>query len=555
MPGPTFLELARSIDNELKGNFRYPVKNVVAAGVTLLNGNFDAQVECNAAAGAQNIQLPDATKNKGMPFFIKKTDATANQVVVSCAVGGQLIDGLASKTLGTQNDFLILFSNGVGYSIYSQLVTPLGPGASVYTVKKIYKTDGVHTLVPVDGTLINFNVAADGECFFSANGIFAGFSGLIATDLAIYVDGVLLVHSDFFIVNGSGGDNTGPVTQEPNGSKFLAAGAHTVELRAAQTNVALQASASDPLTLTVIYPGTVSTETTLAPEAARVRTSAPVAINPAAVLSFDVVDANEGNLFNLGSPTKLIAQLGGWYILEAQLLTDVGIDGSFRSLKLRKNGATIIAFDQRDDFVHNNTQRALRAQSGPILLNPGDFVEVVAETDATDTGKNTIAADDYSVVFAGARLIPGSSQLDKSARVTQSAATIAVPDSTPTTITFDTVLYDTDTFFSLAFPTRLTIPVDGKYDISFGSALWDPSATGSRTIIIQKNGGPTASVNIVAPVGGGGLTAQETHVRGIQCVAGDFFEVVVLQDSGGPLNLNTDGGLGNVPAFYAKKVN
>jgi len=337
MPGPTFLELARSIDNELKGNFRYPVKNVVAAGVTLLSGAFDAQVECDASAGAQSIQLPNATLNKGMPFFIKKTDASVNAVVLSCAVGGQLIDGAASLALGTQNDFVIVFSNGVGYSIYSRLITPLAPGASVYTVKKIYKVDGVSTLNPVDGTLINFSVAADGECFFAANGIFNGFTAFFGVDLAIYVDGVLLCHADETSVNGSGGDSTGPVAMSPNGSIFLTTGAHTVELVASQVNLGLAASAVDPLTLTVIYPGSVATSTTLSPEAARVRTSVSADINPAATFSFDVVVASEGNLFAIGTPTRMTSQLGGWYIFEAQLLTDAGIDGSFRSLKLRKN--------------------------------------------------------------------------------------------------------------------------------------------------------------------------------------------------------------------------
>jgi hypothetical protein len=555
MPGPTFLELARSIDNELKGNFRYPSKVVVAAGVTLLNGAFDAVIQSDATLGAQNLQLPDATKNKGMPFFIKKVDASANGVVVSCAVGGQLIDGAASFTLGTLNDFIIVISNGVGYSIYSKLITPLGPGASVYTVKKIYKTDGVHTLNPVDGTLISFTVAADGECFFSAAGVFEGSSGLIDTDLAIYVDGVLLCHSTYFAINGSGGDRTGPVTQEPNGSIFLTAGLHTVQLVAGQVNIALAASVGDPLTLTAVFPGSVVTGTTLSPEAARVRTSAPVTINPVQTISFGTVDASQGNLFNIATPTKMIAQLGGWYIFEAQLLTDVGIDGSFRSLKLLKNGVTIVAFDQRDDFVHNATQRGLRAQSGPILLVAGDFIEVIAETDATDSGNVAIAAADYSIVFSGARLIPGSTNADVSARVSISAASVTIPNNTLTKLGFDLVDYDTSGFFALISNTKLIIPVDGKYDISISSILWSPNAVGGRLVQILKNGVATTSINEQAAVTGGGLTDQETHTRGIKCVAGDYFEVSVQQNSGGNLDILTDSGLGNLPAFTAKKVN
>lgn len=121
-------------------------------------------------------------------------------------------------------------------------------------IASVYKTDGVSTLNPVDGTTINFTVDVTGPCFFSATGYFAGLSGLISASLSIYVDGALMVASDFLAINGSGGDKTGPVTQEPNGTVTLTAGAHSCYLVASQVNIALQASATQPLTLTVLYP-------------------------------------------------------------------------------------------------------------------------------------------------------------------------------------------------------------------------------------------------------------------------------------------------------------
>lgn len=539
MPGPTLFEIARSLDNELKGNFRWPGKTVTAAGVTLINGNFDAVIDFDATLGVQNGQLPDATKNKGMPFFLKKVDASANAVVISCAVGGQLIDGVASFTLGTLNDFLIVISDGTGYKIFSKLITPVGPGATVYTIKKVYKTDGVHTLNPVDGTPLPFTVAADGECFFAATGIFAGFTGLFSVDLGIYVDGVLLVHSDAFSVNGAGGDSTGPVTQEPNGSIFLTAGPHSVELRAGQVNLALQASPSDPLTLTVIYPGSVSTSTELPPEAARVRTNAPLTINPAQVVSFATVDANQGALFNPLAPTKLTAQQGGWYIFTAQLLTDIGIDGSFRSLKLRKNGATIIGVDQRDDFVHNNTQRALLAESGAILLNAGDFIEVIAETDATDSGNVAIAASDYSIVFAGVRIIPGSSI----GPAYGLAAYNSVPNATSAagvTIALDTKLVETPTGAFTIAAGGVTVPVTGLWDVDF-SAIFNADAGGTiRTINFQVNGVTVYNIDTFS----GDLTTAPINVQGptlLKMSAGDILSFQGITDSPGNPTIQAGG--------------
>ena len=553
MPAPTFFELARSIDNLLQGNFRFPKRTVVAAGVTALSG-FDAVVECDASAGAQNPQLPDATTNSGMAFFIKKIDASANQVVISCAVGGQLIDGAASLVFGSQNDFVILISNGTGYSIYSKLVTPIGPGSTVYTVSKIYKTDGVATLTPVDGTLINFNVAADGECYFSANGVFGGSSALISVELAIYVDGVFLCRSAAAEVNGSGGDTTGPVTQSPNGSIFLTAGAHTVELYAGQVNIGLNADPATPCTLTALYPGSTATGTTAEPEAARVRTSVSADINPAATFSFDVVTASEGNLFSALAPTRMTAQLGGWYLFEAQLLTDAGIDGSFRSLKLRKNGTTIVGMDQRDDFVHNATQRGLRASTGAILLNAGDYIEVIGETDATDTGQDTVAAADYSVVFSGVRLIPGSIVSDISAFITR-AVNQTIADSTPVGADFDTAVYDTASFWSALQPTRVTAPVSGKYDITVNLFFDATTNPGVVSAFLQKNGGASVALDQRPFItqNGGYPTNLLVVAQGVELQAGDYLEVTLFQDSGAPVDLFSDGGV-YTPSISIKKV-
>lgn len=256
MPAPTFFDLARSIDNSLNGNFRYPLKTVTAAGPTVLNGTFDAVVEFDATLGAQSAQLPDATGIKGMFFYIKKTDASSNPVVVQCVVGGQTIDGVGSKTLVTQNDFVIVVSNGVGYSVYSILVTPVA-GLALYTAKGVSKTDGIHTVNPVDGTLINFTTAVDGVCVFWAKVEFSGNSITPSGVLGVSVDGTFYQLGVYSIQCGAGADHVSNWTLSGSIPLLLTAGAHTVEVVISNSGLSAQASAGQPLTLSVMYPAVV----------------------------------------------------------------------------------------------------------------------------------------------------------------------------------------------------------------------------------------------------------------------------------------------------------
>lgn len=298
---PTPLDVAASIDRVLRRNIQWPVRNLVFADSPVTVSTLDRSIFCNAVAGAMVVNLPDATLNKGMFFEIKKTDASSNTVTIQSSVGGQTIDGAGAQVLIAENDFIVVESDGTNYKIVAKVISaPGGGGAVFYTIKKIYKTDGVAALNPVPGTLINFTVAVDGECFFAATGVFAGLSGLISTDLEIRVDGVKLVHSDYFSINGSGGDRTGPVTQEPCASKFLSAGPHTCELAASQVNIALQASPADPLTLSVLYP------------AASFNTAAPTP--KAATLVVHPVPG-VGDFTTIQAALAAIAALGGGYIL------------------------------------------------------------------------------------------------------------------------------------------------------------------------------------------------------------------------------------------------
>lgn len=115
------------------------------------------------------------------------------------------------------------------------------------------------------------------------------------------------------------------------------------------------------------------------------------------------------------------------------------------------------------------------------------------------------------------------------------AQTIA--DSSQTTLTWNTELWDTDGIHNGTNPTRLTCKTAGKY-LVWCNVLWESNATGYREIFLDKNGGsgnePYCRVNAINGV-------ENAHV----CMAifdlgvNDYVEARVKQTSGGNLLVST----------------
>jgi len=299
---PTPLDVAASIDRVLRRNIQWPLRNLVFADSPVTVTDLDRSSMCDAVGGAMVVNLPDATLNKGMFFEIKKTDISVNTVTIQCTIGGQTIDGAGAKVLIATNDFIVVESDGANYKIVALVLTPpAGGGAVFYTVKKIVKTDGVATLVPVDGTLIPFTVAVDGECSFWAAGQWAGFSpGVAGGSLNFRIDGVDYAPLTWLWNNGAGGDFTLDESVTPHISLFLTAGPHTVELVASNVTLALQASAANPLTLSVLFP------------AASFSTAAPT---PKAATFVVHTVPGLGDFTTIAAALAALVPLGGGYIL------------------------------------------------------------------------------------------------------------------------------------------------------------------------------------------------------------------------------------------------
>jgi len=98
--------------------------------------------------------------------------------------------------------------------------------------------------------------------------------------------------------------------------------------------------------------------------------------------------------------------------------------------------------------------------------------------------------------------------------------------------------------------SRLTAPVAGLYQIT-GCMEWASGAGSLRAIGLRVNGTTIIAVDYSGPIGGGLATAQSISAL-YKLAAGDYVELVVLQDSGGALNVNASGNYS--PEFAMARV-
>lgn len=80
----------------------------------------DDVVVVNATDGAVTITVPAATQNAGKLLTVKKTDSSSNAVTLSGT-----IDGVASRKLAAQYDYLSFYSDGTNWNITEDKTTSI----------------------------------------------------------------------------------------------------------------------------------------------------------------------------------------------------------------------------------------------------------------------------------------------------------------------------------------------------------------------------------------------------------------------------------------------
>jgi hypothetical protein len=166
----------------------------------------------------------------------------------------------------------------------------------------------------------------------------------------------------------------------------------------------------------------------------------------------------------------------------------------------------------------------------------GGYVPVAGDAVLLLGQSSGVGSDPASWVVLGAvRSIPSPV-----ARLLQTGSPQSIPNGTPTALTFDTVDIDTAGGWDSTLPTRWTAPVAGYYQIS-GGVSWLANAAGGRAIRVRINGVNHAGSSVSTP--GTAAIDLRMPVRTVQALlnAGDYVELFVDQDTGGPLNVAIAG--------------
>ena len=106
-------------------------------------------------------------------------------------------------------------------------------------------------------------------------------------------------------------------------------------------------------------------------------------------------------------------------------------------------------------------------------------------------------------------------------------------------INFNAERYDTDGFHdNVTNNSRLTAPYSGKYGVA-ATIRWAANATGQRNLRLVVNGATTIALVAVDATAAG--NTDMCIYREYELAAGDYVEVIVVQNSGGNLNVTAVG--------------
>ena len=175
-----------------------------------------------------------------------------------------------------------------------------------------------------------------------------------------------------------------------------------------------------------------------------------------------------------------------------------------------------------------------RDETVTISRNPDSSIQFVREQPPGSVVENRLANADEASQLTGLEGL--RARQARGAEVSHSAV-----QSVPTTpgslfLTYDTEAFDDQGQFHhlVTNPTRLTVPVDGRYGL-LGIAPWAGAAGGFRRAGFLLNGAVVLSFVQMSPGSADPLRQVATDL--VDLVAGDFVEFGVQQSTGTPLDI------------------
>lgn len=133
-------------------------------------------------------------------------------------------------------------------------------------------------------------------------------------------------------------------------------------------------------------------------------------------------------------------------------------------------------------------------------------------------------------------------------RVANNAA-IAITTATVTALTFNTIRFDPFVLFTSG-TSQIVFNRAGRYLVG-GTIEFAANGVGYRQVAIRLNGTAVLAQQNRLPIGGAVNDSLSLFTE-YEFVSGDFVELIVFQNSGGNLNVNSTGNYS--PEFYATRV-
>lgn len=198
------------------------------------------------------------------------------------------------------------------------------------------------------------------------------------------------------------------------------------------------------------------------------------------------------------------------------------LSGAQGVLKLTTNTASAITITFDTDFTNKTLNNALTTHTFPALTGQQYFLSFVVD----GTNIEWVIGDvtQYSNVRQWARVSRAANQ--------------SLGNSSITAISFDTESTDNANIYSSGDPTRLTIPGSGNKIATIAATIsYATNGTGIRRIFIYKNGSNPAQGLAVTINPQASTTTEVVGTFQVECVGGDYFEVMGQQTSGGNLNV------------------
>lgn len=126
----------------------------------------------------------------------------------------------------------------------------------------------------------------------------------------------------------------------------------------------------------------------------------------------------------------------------------------------------------------------------------------------------------------------------------------SIPNNSITTVTWQTAVYDTDSYWSAGDATKISIPADGLYQI-MANVAFEANATGTRAFVIQVNG--DSDDYVLRPRGAATNAGEWAFYGATNAILheDDYLEMTAYQNSGAARNLVSGG---NSPSISIVRI-